>query len=88
MDWVNVEWSNFENIGKIEPLGSSGGALVAAPDCETAVLGFNPAISPAYIGLPVLRWAAIWDGTSLLAVLWEAADENINNRDFCATKNN
>ncbi len=40
--------------------GSSGGSLVATPDCEIAVLGSNPAISPAYSGLPVLRWAAIW----------------------------
>ncbi len=47
------------------PKGSSGGSLVATPDCKTAVLGSNPAISPAYSGLPVLRWAAIWDGTSL-----------------------
>jgi hypothetical protein len=54
-------------------LGSSGGSLVATPDCAIAVLGSNPAISPAYSGLPVLRWAAIWvlrwaaiwDGTSL-----------------------
>jgi hypothetical protein len=44
---------------------SSGGSLVATPDCETAVLGSNPAISSAYSGLPILRWAAIWDGTSL-----------------------
>jgi hypothetical protein len=36
-----------------------------APDGETAILGLNPAISPAYSGLPVLRWAAVWDGTSL-----------------------
>ncbi len=49
--------------------GSSGGSLVATPDCDTAVLGSNPAISPAYSGLPVLRWAAIWDGTLLYAVL-------------------
>jgi hypothetical protein len=28
--------------------GSSGGSLVATPDCKTAVLGSNPAISPAY----------------------------------------
>ncbi len=41
------------------------GAAVAIPDCETAVLGLNLAISPAYSGLSVLRWAAIWDGTSL-----------------------
>ncbi len=46
-------------------MGSSGGSLVETPDCKTAVLGSNPAISPAYSGLPVLRWAAIWDGTSL-----------------------
>ncbi len=45
--------------------GSSGGSLVATPDCDTAVLGSVPAISPAYSGLPVLRWAAIWDGTLL-----------------------
>ncbi len=50
-------------------LGSSGGSLVATPDCEAAVLGSNPAISPAYSGLPVLRWAAIWDGTLLKAFL-------------------
>ncbi len=46
-------------------LENSGGSLVATPDCETAVLGSNPAISPAYSGLPVLRRAAIWDGTSV-----------------------
>ncbi len=46
-------------------LGSSGGSLVVTPDCKTAVLGSKPAISPVYSGLPVLRWAAIWDGTSL-----------------------
>ncbi len=46
-------------------IGSSGGSLVATPDCKTAVLGSNLAISPAYSGLPVLRWAAICDGTSL-----------------------
>jgi hypothetical protein len=32
-------------------VGSSGGSLVATPDCKTAVLGSNPAISPAYSGL-------------------------------------
>jgi hypothetical protein len=49
--------------------GSSGGSLVATPDCDNAVLGSNPAISPAYSGLPILRWDAIWDGTLLYAVL-------------------
>jgi hypothetical protein len=44
---------------------SSGGSMVATPDCKTAALGSNPAISPAYSGLVVLSWAAIWDGTSL-----------------------
>jgi hypothetical protein len=34
-------------------------------DYILAVPGTNPAISPAYSGLPVLRWAAIWDSTSL-----------------------
>jgi hypothetical protein len=67
--------------------GSSGGSLVATPDCKTAVPGLNPAISPAFSGLPVLRWAAIWDGTSLYDVLRGAAEENVNNRDFCSTKN-
>jgi hypothetical protein len=42
---------------------SSDGSLVVTPDCDTAVLGSNPAISQAYSGLPVLRWAVIWDGT-------------------------
>ncbi len=32
-------------------IGSSGGSLVVTPDCKTAVLGSNPAISPAYSGL-------------------------------------
>jgi hypothetical protein len=45
--------------------GSRGGSFVVTPDCETVVLALNPAISPAYSGLPVLRWAAIWDGTLL-----------------------
>jgi hypothetical protein len=36
--------------------------LVATPDCKRTVLGLKPADSPAYSGLPVLRWAAIWDG--------------------------
>jgi hypothetical protein len=43
-------------------LGSYGGSLVLSPDYETAVLGLNPSIFLAYSGLPVLRWAAIWDG--------------------------
>jgi hypothetical protein len=46
-------------------VGSSGGSLVVTPDWGTTVLGLNPAIFPAYNGLPVLRRAAIWDGTSL-----------------------
>jgi hypothetical protein len=29
------------------------------------VLGSNPADSPAYSGLPVLRWVAIWDGKKI-----------------------
>jgi hypothetical protein len=48
---------------------SSGGSLVVTPDCETVVLGSNPAISPAYRGLPIFRWDAICDGMSLKAVL-------------------
>ncbi len=57
-----------KSYAKVELNGKkicSGGSLVATPDCDTAVLGSNPAIAPAYSGLPVLRWAAIWDGTSL-----------------------
>jgi hypothetical protein len=65
-----IDTSNlFENLNLPEFFGSSGGSLVVTPDCEAAVLGSNPAISPAYRGLPVLRWAAIWDGTLLKAVL-------------------
>jgi hypothetical protein len=45
--------------------GSSGSSLVATPDCKRALPGSNPAISPAYSGLSILGWAAIWDGTSL-----------------------
>ncbi len=45
--------------------GSSGGYFAATPYFETAVLGLNPAISPAYSGLLVLSWAAIWNGTLL-----------------------
>jgi hypothetical protein len=45
--------------------GSSGGSLVATPDCKPAVPGSIPAISPAYSGLPILGWAAIWNGTPL-----------------------
>jgi hypothetical protein len=45
--------------------GSSGGSLVMTPDCKPAVPGSNPAISPAYSGLPTLGRAAIWDGTPL-----------------------
>jgi hypothetical protein len=39
---------------------------------EKLQLGSNPAISSAYSGLPVLRWA----------------EENIYNRDVCSSKNN
>jgi hypothetical protein len=46
-------------------MGSSGDSLEATPDCKPAVPGSNPAISPAYSGLPILGWAAIWDGTPL-----------------------
>ncbi len=46
-------------------VGSSGSSLVATPDCNPAVPDSNPAISSAYSGLPILGWAAIWDGTPL-----------------------
>jgi hypothetical protein len=49
----------------ISAIGSSGGSLVVTSDCDTAVLGSNPETLPAYSGLLVLRWAAIWDGTSV-----------------------
>ncbi len=41
-------------------LGSSVGSLIAAPDSKPAVLGSDPAISPAFSGLTVLRRAAFW----------------------------
>ncbi len=46
-------------------IGSSGGSLVTTPSCKPAVQGLNPAFSPAHSGLPILRWADIWDGISL-----------------------
>jgi hypothetical protein len=58
----NSSLSNINTVGQWEG-GSSGGSLIATPDCETAVLGSNSEIPPAYSGLLVLRWAAIWDGT-------------------------
>ncbi len=45
------------------------GSLVAKADCKPAALDSNLAISPAYSGLPVLNFAAIWDSTSLQDVL-------------------
>jgi hypothetical protein len=50
-------WEQWWLIGGavVAHCGSSGGSLVVTPDCEAAVLGSNPAISPAYRGLPVLR---------------------------------
>jgi hypothetical protein len=53
------------SIGHNLPPGSSGGSLVATPDCKPVVPDSNPAIPPAYSGLPILGWAAIWDGTPL-----------------------
>jgi hypothetical protein len=74
--------SNILYLISVVAHGSSGGSLGAVvahweqwwligsdTRLYTAVLGSNPAISPAYSGLPVLRWAAIWDGTLLYAVL-------------------
>jgi hypothetical protein len=68
-------------------LGSSEGSWEATPNCETAVLGSNPAISSAYSELPVLRWAAVWGGTLLKAVLSGVAEENMIKKNFCSTKN-
>ncbi len=53
------------HLGTVVAHGNSGGSLVVTPDCKPAVPGSNPAISPAYSGLSILGWAAIWDGTSL-----------------------
>jgi hypothetical protein len=61
-------------------LGRSGGSLVATPDCKPTVLGSNPADSPAYSGLPVLSWAAIWDGSFTVGCPLSAAKENINKK--------
>jgi hypothetical protein len=57
-------WEQWGLLVAVVALGA-GWLLVAISDCETAVLGSKPAISQAYSGLPVLRWAAIWDGTPL-----------------------
>ncbi len=65
-----VAWEQWW-LGSSVSFGSSGGSLVTTPDCKPAVPGSNPVISPAYMysGLPILGWAAIWDGTLLQAVL-------------------
>jgi hypothetical protein len=57
-------------LGAVVDLGalclrSSGGSLLVTTDCENAVLGTNLAISLEDSGLPVLRWAGIWDDTAL-----------------------
>ncbi len=57
---VTHYWEQWWLIG-----GSSGGSLVATPDCKPAVPGSNSGIFPAYSGLPILGWAAIWDGIPL-----------------------
>jgi hypothetical protein len=54
--YLSEQWSSGDSLQ---------GAVVA--HCETAVQSSNPAISTTYSGLPVLRWAAIWDVTSLQA---------------------
>jgi hypothetical protein len=69
--------------------GSSGGSMLATLDCETVVLGSNPAISPAYTvdcesldGLP--------SGVALPCRLSSEGreEEKINYWDFCSPKNN
>jgi hypothetical protein len=51
--------SSGGSLGVVVALGSTGGSLVVTLDYKPAVLGWNLPI------FPVLRWAAIWDGTSL-----------------------
>jgi hypothetical protein len=58
-------WEQWWLMRAVVAHGSSGGSLVATPDCKPVVPGSNPAISPAYSGLPILGWAAIWDVTPL-----------------------
>jgi hypothetical protein len=78
------------NGAVVAHLGSSGGSLVATIDCETAVPGSNPAISPACSGLPVLR--GLPSGITLCCRMssqgWQRRIRGINNRDFCNTENN
>jgi hypothetical protein len=66
--------------------GRSGGSLVATPDCKPTVLGSNPADSPVYSGLPVLRWVAIWDGNFTVGCPLRAAEEKINKKDSSPSK--
>jgi hypothetical protein len=63
----------FEQLPLIVPkiqqglvLLSSDGSFVATPGCKPAFPGSNSTISTAYSGLPVLRWAAIWNGNFTL----------------------
>jgi hypothetical protein len=55
------------------------------PGCILTVPGSNLAVSPAYSELPV-TWAAIWDGTSLEAVLQGVTEENKYKKGFWSTK--
>jgi hypothetical protein len=50
--WRDKWWLIWEHWWLI--FGSSGGSLVATPDCKPAVPGSNLAISPAYSGLSSL----------------------------------
>ncbi len=67
--------------------GSSGGSLVATIDFKPAVPGSNPGISPAYSGLPVLRWAAFWDGNFTVCPLRGGRGLN-KQKDLWSTKMN
>ncbi len=68
--------------------GSSGGSLVATPDCKPVVTGSNPAISPAYSGLPVLRQVAFWDGNFTVGCPLRGGRGVYKQKDFRFTKNN
>jgi hypothetical protein len=65
---------------------SSGGSLVTRPDCKPAFPSLNLAISPAYSRLPVLGWAAIWDGNFTVGCPLRGSRGEKKEKGFWSTK--
>ncbi len=57
-------WSTYYG-GAVAALREQWWLIGSDTRLRTEIVDSNPAISQAYSGLLVLRWAAIWDGTLL-----------------------